>query len=58
MDLVTVQSGDDGAVLKVPSTALMAIVEMTHNPNIILPAMLVIVIVNITVGELRVWYFM
>ena len=50
-DLVTVQLGYDGTDLKATPAALMAIVEMTHNPNIISPAMLVIVIANITVSE-------
>ena len=50
-DLVTVQLRYDGTHLKAMPAALMAIVEMTHNPNIISPAMLVIVIANITVSE-------
>jgi CIC family chloride channel protein len=41
-----------GAALQAPLAALMAIVEMTHNPNIILPAMLVIVVANIVASEL------
>ena len=41
-----------GAVLQAPLAALMAIMELTHNPNIILPAMLVIIIANITSSQL------
>jgi|TARA_B100002003_G_scaffold251808_1_gene297740 CIC family chloride channel protein len=41
-----------GAVLQAPLAALMAIMELTHNPNIILPAMLVIIVANITAGQL------
>jgi CIC family chloride channel protein len=41
-----------GAVLRAPLAALMAVMEMTHNPNIILPAMLVIIIANITASEI------
>tara|TARA_B100000029_G_scaffold117086_1_gene110142 strand:- start:533 stop:679 length:147 start_codon:yes stop_codon:yes gene_type:complete len=41
-----------GTALQVTFAALMSVAEMTHNPNIILQAMLVIVIVNITAGEL------
>ncbi len=40
-----------GAVLQAPLAALMAVMELTHNPNIILPAMLVIIIANITASE-------
>ncbi len=41
-----------GAVLQAPLAALMAVMELTHNPNIILPAMLVIIIANLTASEL------
>jgi len=37
-----------GAVLQAPLAALMALLELTLNPHIILPGMLVIVIANIT----------
>jgi CIC family chloride channel protein len=40
-----------GAVLQAPLAALMAIMELTHNPNIVVPAMLVIIIANITASE-------
>lgn len=40
-----------GAVLQAPLAAMMAVMELTHNPNIILPAMLVIIISNITASE-------
>lgn len=40
-----------GAVLQAPLAALMAMVELTGNPNIILPAMLVIVIANLTASH-------
>ncbi len=40
-----------GAVLQAPLAALMAIMEMTQNPGIILPAMLVIIVANITSRE-------
>ena len=41
-----------GAVLQAPLAALMAVLELTNNPNIILPAMLVIIIANMTAGQL------
>ncbi len=37
-----------GAVLNAPLAALMALLELTGNPNIILPGMLVIVVANLT----------
>ena len=40
------------AVLQAPLAALMAILEMTGNPNIILPAMLIIVVATLTTSEL------
>jgi chloride channel protein, CIC family len=40
-----------GSVLQAPLAALMAIMELTHNPNIILPAMLVIIIANMTASH-------
>ena len=39
------------AVLQAPLAALMAVVELTANPNIILPAMLIIVVATLTVSE-------
>ena len=41
-----------GAVLQAPLGAMMAVLELTHHANVILPAMLVIVIANITASEL------
>ncbi|WP_027858336.1 chloride channel protein [Marinobacterium jannaschii] len=41
-----------GAVLNAPLAALIALLELTGNPNIILPAMLAIVISNLTVRQL------
>ncbi len=40
-----------GAVLQAPLAALMAVLELTNNPNIILPAMLVIIIANMTASQ-------
>lgn len=40
-----------GAVLQAPLAALMAVLELTNNPNIILPAMLVIIIANMTTSQ-------
>ena len=40
-----------GAVLQAPLAALMAVVELTNNPNIILPAMLVIIGANMTASR-------
>lgn len=37
-----------GAVLQAPLAALMALLELTGNPNIILPGMLIIVVANLT----------
>ncbi|MBU2708052.1 chloride channel protein [Zooshikella marina] len=37
-----------GAVLQAPLAALMAVLELTQNPHIILPAMLVIVVASMT----------
>lgn len=39
------------ACLQAPLTALMTLLELTNNPNIILPAMLVVVIANLTASE-------
>ncbi|MDG1203758.1 MAG: chloride channel protein [Pseudomonadales bacterium] len=41
-----------GAVLQAPLAALMAVMELTQNTNIILPAMLVIIIANLTASEI------
>ena len=41
-----------GAVLQAPLAALMAVLELTANPNIILPAMLAIVVATLTSSQL------
>jgi hypothetical protein len=41
-----------GAVLQAPLAALMALLELTHNPNIILPGMLAVVISCLTSRQL------
>jgi len=41
-----------GAVLQAPLAALMAVMELTLNPNIILPAMLAIVVASLTMSEM------
>lgn len=40
------------ACLQAPLTGLMTLLELTNNPNIILPGMLVVVIANLTASEL------
>ena len=40
-----------GAVLQAPLAALMAVLELTNSPGIILPAMLVIIIANMTASQ-------
>ena len=40
-----------GAVLQAPLAALMAVLELTNNPNIILPAMLVIIVASMTASQ-------
>jgi CIC family chloride channel protein len=40
-----------GAVLQAPLAALMAVMEMTNNSHIILPAMLVIIVANLTANQ-------
>lgn len=41
-----------GATLQAPLSALIAVFELTHNPNIILPGMLMIVVAKLTAGQL------
>ena len=41
-----------GATLQAPLAALMALLELSDNPNIILPAMLIIVVANLTSSEI------
>ncbi|MEC9482069.1 MAG: chloride channel protein [Halomonas sp.] len=40
-----------GAVLQAPLAALMALLELTHNPNIILPGMLAVVVAGLTARQ-------
>ena len=40
-----------GAMLQAPLAALMAVLELTNSPGIILPAMLVIIIANMTASQ-------
>ncbi len=40
-----------GSVLQAPLAALMALLELTHNPNIILPGMLIIVVSSMVASE-------
>jgi chloride channel protein, CIC family len=41
-----------GAVLQAPLAALMALLELTHNPNILLPGMLAVVVSGLTSRQL------
>ncbi|WP_246131727.1 chloride channel protein [Pistricoccus aurantiacus] len=41
-----------GAVLQAPLAALMALLELTHNPNIIMPGMLSVVVAGLTARQL------
>ena len=40
------------AALQAPLAALMAVVELTSNANIILPAMLIVIVATLTAGRL------
>ena len=42
-----------GAVLQAPLTALVTVVEMTHNPSLLFPAMLAIVVASLTARMLQ-----
>lgn len=41
-----------GATLQAPLASLMALLELSNNPNIILPAMIIIVVANLTFSEI------
>ncbi|WP_280547217.1 chloride channel protein [Halomonas sp. 11-S5] len=41
-----------GAVLQAPLAALMALLELTHNPSIIMPGMLAVVVASLTARQL------
>jgi CIC family chloride channel protein len=41
-----------GAILQTPLAALMTLLELTHNPNIILPGMLIVTLSTLTTSEL------
>lgn len=41
-----------GAVLQAPLAALLAVVELTHNPTIVVPAMLVITVASLTASQI------
>ena len=45
-------AGMMATVLRAPLAALMTVLEMTMNPNLILPAMLIITVATLVVGEL------
>ena len=40
-----------GAILQAPLAALIALLELTHNPNIVFPGMLVVAIANLTTSQ-------